>query len=148
DSLMSADAAAAIVRILEARPTLSFDEKDEIEANKKLVKSFETIGRAITPIIFPARSPQPLKRLLDERKQVDFDLAGDGVARKWPWVQSDTCLLVWDPQHTGQVRDGRQLFGSATWWIFWDDGYQPLAALDNDGDGWLSGNELAGLAVW
>src|SRR5205807_2876224 len=34
DSLMSMEAAGAIVRILEARPTTSFDEKDEIAANK------------------------------------------------------------------------------------------------------------------
>jgi hypothetical protein len=43
---------------------------------------------------------------------------------------------------------GRQLFGSRTWWIFWQDGYEPLAALDDDGDGRLSGAELDGICVW
>ncbi len=147
DSLMSADAAAAIVRILESRKT-NFDEREELATLKKHLKQLETVGKAVTPIIFPAESPQPLERLLDGKKHVDFDLAADGIARKWPWLRSDTCLLVWDPQRTGHVQDGRQLFGSVTWWIFWDDGYQPLAALDNDGDGWLAGKELAGLAVW
>src|SRR5690606_7114804 len=30
----------------------------------------------------------------------------------------------------------------------WRDGYQPLAMLDDDGDGTLTGSELAGVAVW
>jgi hypothetical protein len=147
DSLMSADAAAAIVRVLEARKA-NFEEREEIAQMKAYLKQFETIGKTVTPIIFPADGPQPLDRLLDGGRVVDFDLAADGRARKWPWLRSDTCLLVWDPQGTGRVQDGRQLFGSVTWWIFWDDGYQPLAALDNDGDGYLAGNELTGLAAW
>jgi hypothetical protein len=28
------------------------------------------------------------------------------------------------------------------------NGYQPLAALDDDGDGWPSDRELSGIAVW
>jgi hypothetical protein len=35
-----------------------------------------------------------------------------------------------------------------TWWIFWKDGYQALAALDDNHDGWIRGPELAGLALW
>ncbi len=147
DTLMSADAATAIVRILGARKT-NFDEREEIGQMKAHLGHVAAIGRVVTPIIFPALSPQPLDRLLDAGKVVDFDLAADGLGRRWPWLRSDACLLVWDPQGTGQVRDGRQLFGSVTWWIFWDDGYQPLAALDDDGDGYLAGKELAGLAAW
>ncbi len=147
DTLMSADAARAIVRILGTHK-MTFDVREETGRMKAHLKQIETVGRTVTPIIFPADSPQPLARLLDADKLVDFDVAGDGVARRWPWLTRDACLLVWDPQGTGQVRDGRQLFGSVTWWIFWDDGYQPLAALDDDGDGYLAGGELAGLAVW
>ena len=32
--------------------------------------------------------------------------------------------------------------------MFWRDGYEPLAALDDDRDGWLRGRELEGLAAW
>jgi hypothetical protein len=46
------------------------------------------------------------------------------------------------------IESGRQLFGSVTWWMFWRDGYQAPAALDDDGNGWLEGNELAGIAIW
>ena len=32
--------------------------------------------------------------------------------------------------------------------MFFENGYQALAALDDDGDGYLTGKELEGLAVW
>ena len=32
--------------------------------------------------------------------------------------------------------------------MFWENGYRALAVLDADGDGWLTGAELEGLAVW
>jgi hypothetical protein len=63
-------------------------------------------------------------------------------------VKPGTAILVWDPKATGRIESGRQLFGSVTWWIFWRDGYAALDALDDDRDGWLSGEELKGLAVW
>jgi hypothetical protein len=63
-------------------------------------------------------------------------------------VRPDTAILVWDPRRTGRVESGLQLFGSVTWWMAWQHGYQPLAALDDNQDCWLSGKELDGLAVW
>jgi hypothetical protein len=35
-----------------------------------------------------------------------------------------------------------------TWWLFWKDGYAPLAALDDDHNGWLEEAELKGIAMW
>jgi hypothetical protein len=32
--------------------------------------------------------------------------------------------------------------------MFWRDGFQALASLDDNHDGWLSGAELEGIAVW
>ena len=32
--------------------------------------------------------------------------------------------------------------------MFWRDGYAALAALDDDGNGWLEGDELTGIAIW
>jgi len=40
------------------------------------------------------------------------------------------------------------MFGNVTFWIFWRDGYEALRALDDNGDGVLSGAELHGLALW
>jgi hypothetical protein len=55
---------------------------------------------------------------------------------------------VWDPKGEGRVTSGRTLFGNATWWMLFPDGYRALDALDDDRDGTLAGNELAGLALW
>ena len=86
--------------------------------------------------------------LLDESRSVSFDLDGSGRGQKWSWVKSDTAILVWDPERSGEITSGRQLFGNVTWWIFWENGYQALAALDDDRDGWLRGDEMKGLALW
>jgi hypothetical protein len=40
------------------------------------------------------------------------------------------------------------LFGNVTFWLFWNTGYDALQALDDDANGVLKGEELAGLAVW
>ena len=117
----------------------------QIEADLKALR-----GRgagAITPIIFSETENLPLQDLLSPHR-VSFDMDGDGLADDCAWVQPTTSILVWDPSHTGAVDSGRRLFGSVTWWIFWSDGYEALAALDDNGDGILSGDELRGLAVW
>ena len=71
-----------------------------------------------------------------------------GRKEAWTWVNAKAGILVWDPLHTGSIRSGQQLFGNVTWCMIWRHGYQPLAVLDNNYDGYLSGKELEGLAVW
>ena len=41
-----------------------------------------------------------------------------------------------------------QMFGSVTWWIFFENGYQALDALDDNRNGQLAGDELIGIRVW
>ena len=41
-----------------------------------------------------------------------------------------------------------QWFGDVTFWLFWSNGYEPMRALDDNGDGELSGAELRHLAIW
>ena len=103
--------------------------------------------RAITPVVFSTRAGVSLPDLLSTRS-VRFDLDGFSEGRLWPWVKPETGILVWDPSGTGRITSGRQLFGSATWWMFWKNGYQPLAALDDNNNGLLTGKELSGIAVW
>jgi hypothetical protein len=55
---------------------------------------------------------------------------------------------VHDPAATGKVTSGLQLFGNVSFWLFWETGYDALAALDDDGDSKLGGSELRGLALW
>jgi hypothetical protein len=40
------------------------------------------------------------------------------------------------------------MFGSVTFWLFWENGYHALRSLDDNGDGALEGKELEGLALW
>jgi hypothetical protein len=83
------------------------------------------------------------------------------------WKASEQApLLVYDPEHTGQITSGFQLFGN---WTFgnksaslrsqashpatekkelWSNGYEALATLDADADGRVSGSELEPLGLW
>jgi hypothetical protein len=118
------------------------------EVQKRLETIVSTTSTYITPIIFSLDSRRPLSDLLGRQRRVWFDLDGDGEVELWPWVEPTTGILVWDPEGRGQITSGRQLFGSVTWWLLFRDGYHALDALDDDRDGWLSGPELGGLAVW
>ncbi|BCU77731.1 hypothetical protein [Luteolibacter sp. LG18] len=103
----------------------------------------------ITPIVFSMEeAATSLESLLDPGRTATFDLTGLGRADAWPWLKPTTSLLVWDPKHGGCIRDGRQLFGTYTWGIFWENGFRALAMLDDNHDGVLSGKELEGLAAW
>src|SRR5262249_44437266 len=102
----------------------------------------------ITPIVFSLGHAAPLSTLLAPQTTVPFDLDGTSLPQHWSWVRPDTGILVWDPKHEGKITSGRQLFGSVTWWIFFENGYDALDALDDNRDGELSGKELEGLAVW
>ena len=76
-----------------------------------------------------------------------FDLDGSGQGN-WEWVGPKSGILAWDPDHSGQITSGRQLFGNWTWGKRWKDGYQPLATLDENGNQHLEGTELSKLAIW
>jgi hypothetical protein len=111
--------------------------------------------RVMTPIVLsPPRFGEKtatrvqLGDLIDSAARVRFDLDGDDRVEAWSWVKPTTGILVWDPARTGRIASGRQLFGNVTWWLLFADGYRALDTLDNDRDGYVSGSELAGLAVW
>ena len=140
-------AAQGIVRLQE-KQTLSAAEQTELTELRATIVATRKRPRFITPILVSFDRQASLSDLLAPERTVRFDLPGDGLSRRWPWVKPTTGILVWDPKHTGKITSGLQLFGSVTWWLFWKDGYEPLAALDNDHNGWLEGKELQGIAVW
>ena len=144
---VSMEAAQGIVR-LQKKSILSAVEQSEITTLKQKIAAFRKRPRMITPILISFQRRTTLPDLLAPRSRVRFDLAGDGMGGRWPWIKPTTGILVWDPGHTGKITSGLQLFGSVTWWLFWKDGYEPLAALDNDHNGRLEGAELQGIAVW
>ena len=152
DNAVSFEAGKALVRLMSAQPESSLMSQDailtEIVEVEDVVAVLDAKPKWITPVVFPINAPQPLEKLTDDNRVVRFDLDGDGEPGLWPWVSADTGILVWTEQPWEPISSGRQLFGSVTWWTAWQNGYQALASLDDDGDGWLAGSELEGIAVW
>ncbi len=148
-SLVGYEAGRGYVRISESLPPTDREGKERLAAAQKNVKKLDNLPvGAITPIVFSLETVAGLSELLAPNSSVRFDLDGDGRIERWPWVKPTTGILVWDAKKTGQVKSGRQLIGSVTWWLFFEDGYHVLDALDDDRDGNLAGSELTGLAVW
>jgi hypothetical protein len=147
NSSISLEAGEGILRILKERDTAE-NGREEIDRIQRSIAALERKPRAVTPIIFPLAGQTSLEGLLAKDRYASFDLDGSGEVSLWPWIKSTTGMLAWDPQEAGHIQSGLQLFGSVTWWMFWKNGYQPLATLDNDRDGWLAGEELKGVAVW
>jgi hypothetical protein len=106
------------------------------------------IPRGITPIVIPLREDLTAYDLENHLASVAFDADGTGLHKKWTWITKDAGWLVYDPHGTGKVGSALQMFGGVTFWMFWENGYQALAALDNDRNGMLTGRELDGLAIW
>jgi hypothetical protein len=147
-TLVSYEAGQSYIRLVKLRGAKEYESpvikliEDKIAALQKLPRG------PITPIVLSFRSGATLDGLLAPASRVKFDLDGTGREQSYSWLQPDAAFLVWDPEHTGRITSGRQLFGTVTWWMFWENGYQALAALDDDHDGWLRGPELSGLALW
>jgi len=148
-SLAGYEAGLGYLRISESHPSTDSEGKKRLVAVKKNVEKLDNLPfGAITPIVFSLDRVATLSELSAQGSGVRFDLDGDGRIERWPWVKPTTGILVWDPKKTGEVKSGRQLIGSVTWWLFFEDGYHVLDALDDDRDGNLAGRELEGLAVW
>lgn len=147
--LVSGEAGIRYLEAIEAYGPRPFDQTriKIVEASLEALKELPH-QHWVTPIIFSLNAPAPLESLLAPETIVRFDLDGTGREQLWPWVSPEASILVWDPEETGEVTSGRQLFGSVTWWLFFDDGYRAMDALDDNRDGELAGDELTGLGVW
>jgi hypothetical protein len=145
---VSYEAAKDFIRVVETRKPRPSD-KIRIKVAKATIKAFDDLPKpnAVTPILidFAGRG---LHGLTSFGASSTFDLDGTARPRSWSWVTPDAGILVWDPAATGRITSGRQLFGSATWWVMFDHGYQALDTLDDNRDGQLTEHELRGLAVW
>lgn len=146
--LVSYNAANGYIALFEKLEGEAGEKKLVAEMKKSVAKIKKLPIGAITPIVFSLDQPRRLVDLLDQQRVVAFDLDGDGLIERRPWLRTDTAILVWDPTGAGEITSGRQLFGSVTWWLFWDNGYRALDALDDNRDGKLAAGELRGLAVW
>ena len=78
-----------------------------------------------------------------------FPLNPELTGKWFEWKASGyTPLVVWDPEGTGMIAEAHQLFGNFTWKKSWKNGYEALATMDKNANGWLEGKELQGIALW
>ena len=122
-------------------------DREELATLKERV-AMSRIDRAITPIALPLSDGLEVADLTDLKARVPFDADGSGEKGNWSWITRDAAWLVYDQKGDGQVASALQLFGSVTFWLFWNNGYEALATLDDNADGRLSGEELQHLALW
>lgn len=124
----------------------------DFEEMKKLCEWAEdevpSPGYAITPIAIPLTADVKLTDIQSTSARIHFDLDGLNRGGAWSWITSDAGWLVWDPDQTGRIESGRQLFGNVTFWVFWENGYDALAALDDNQNNSIEDDELIGLAIW
>ncbi|MDR0529729.1 MAG: hypothetical protein LBG69_09000 [Zoogloeaceae bacterium] len=73
-----------------------------------------------------------------------FDLNADGTKQELPLLRGSG-FLAFDRNGNGRIDDGRELFGPAS-----GNGFRELAALDDDGNGWIDENDAAylSLRIW
>lgn len=127
------------------------DQQQDAAEIAKLREQLKQSGlrpMTITPIAIPLKADTPLSEIEDANAQVAFDVDGRGMGQHWSWITPKAGWLAYDPKQTGKISSGIRLFGSVSYWMFWQNGYQPLSALDDNSDGILSGQELAGIVVW
>ena len=131
-------------------PLLDPDEQAPEIADLKARKAkLEGLIRPITPIAIPLRDGIGAAAMVDAGARVPFDLDGSGETGRWQWLAAgEAAWLVHDPGRCGRIESGIQMFGNRTFTMFFEHGYDALALLDNDGDGFLRGDELDGLALW
>ncbi|MDX2275180.1 MAG: tetratricopeptide repeat protein [Hyphomonadaceae bacterium] len=124
----------------------SYSDRKRLRALQKRLEQSQPMIY-VTPIVVPMRDA-PFAQLVDTESDVAFDLAGTGDRRAQGWLTPDAAWLVWDPQWRGRISSGFDLIGQRSWSVFWNDGFEALRSLDDNGDGELTGAELDGLALW
>ncbi len=140
---VTAEAAGYLKPLLDPKN----DANELAELEKRITKMSE-VRRPITPLAIPLTASAGVEDLLAPEARVRFDVDGQRRGKHWNWITPQAGWLVHDRTGRGEITSGLQLFGNVTFWLFWENAYAPLAALDNDRDGRLTGAELSGLAIW
>ena len=123
-------------------------DRAEIESLQQKIEVIQKIRRPVTPLAIPLGPGTRLEDTYDDTARVPFDADGSGYRRLWTWTRPQAAWLVYDPRGDGQIDSALQLFGSVSFWCFWEHGFQALEALDDDGDRVLAHDELRALALW
>ena len=103
--------------------------------------SFDSTGKRVDPLVlnFTGNAAE----LSNQR--FAFDLDSDGKMEWINFVAPGSGFLVFDRNQDGVINDGGELFGPSS-----GDGFAELAALDDDGNGWIDENDAAfgQLQIW
>lgn len=142
-STMTEEIARYLLPLLDPK-----EDAEEIAKVKQIQEAIDKKPRAVTPLLLPLQPGLELAGLVDPHARVQFDLDGTNLGRSWGWITPQAGWLVYDLPGSGRIQSGLQLIGGVSFWIFWENGYQALAALDDDQDGVLQGRELDGLGLW
>jgi tetratricopeptide (TPR) repeat protein len=139
----TAEAAGYLIALLDPAKDAA-----EIAQLRERVSKLGAMPRPITPIAIPLENMLAPTAILDADARVRFDADGTGWRREWTWISPRAGWLVYDADGSGRITSALQWFGNVTFWLFWPQGYEALATLDDNHDGELAGGELAHLAVW
>lgn len=120
----------------------------EITVLRDRAKYLTRLPRPVTPLAIPLVDGTTAATVVDLEARVPFDADGSGQRRRWTWISERAAWLVYDPAGAGQIASALQWFGSVTFWLFWNNGYEALAVLDDDHDGELADRELRHLRLW
>ena len=153
ERMLSPEIATGYLRLFERDQERLSQDPEAMKAYAEVKTGLERLAKTdvvtlVSPIIFSLTPVDGIAGLLAPASRVDFNLPGYGPPLHWSWIQPETGLLVWDPERRGEIVSGRQLFGGFTFQIFRANGYDALAALDDDGNGVLRGGELNGIRAW
>jgi hypothetical protein len=140
--VITSEAARYLIPLLDREK-----DRDEIATLQDRMQMLQDVGRFITPIVIPLGDAATPGTFLDAGARVSFDADGSGIPKRWTWITPEAAWLVHAPDPT-PVTSALQLFGSVTFWLFWENGYEAMTALDDNSDGALTGAELEGLALW
>jgi len=138
-----AEASGYLMPLLDSKK-----EALELATLKQRVAKVRRIRRPITPLAIPLKNGLTVNDMVDRTARVRFDADGSGEPKSWSWISPDAAWLVYDQKQSGRITSALQLFGNVTFWLFWENGYQALATLDDNVDGKLSGPELRHLGLW
>ena len=123
-------------------------DKEEIARLRSRASELSRMPRPITPLAISLRPNLTALDVTDFEAAVLFDADGSGIAKRWTWITPEAGWLVFDRPGTTQIDSALQLFGNVTFWLFWENGYHALRALDDNGDRQLRDSELESLAIW
>ncbi len=79
------------------------------------------------------------------QRHFEFDIDADGTQDQIAFVKSGSGFLALDRNQDGEINDGRELFGALS-----GNGFEDLAALDDDSNGWIdeADSVFSKLRIW